>query len=71
MVALDGVNEQETEVVVKIRDVNDLPPVFNELKFETTIFEETVHKTKSILQVSFFYFKMKKIEQKTSTSVKM
>ena len=57
MVALDGVNEQETEVVVKIRDVNDLPPVFNELKFETTIFEETVHKTKSILQVSFFISK--------------
>ena len=49
----DGVNEQETMAIIKIRDVNDLPPVFDKLKFETTIFEETVHKTESILQVSF------------------
>ena len=28
VVALDGVNEQETAVVIRIRDVNDLPPVF-------------------------------------------
>ena len=53
MVALDGVNEQETSVILKIKDVNDLPPVFDQPKFESTIFEETVHKTKSILQVSF------------------
>ena len=46
-------DEKETMVVIKIRDVNDLPPVFDKLKFETTIFEETVHKTESILQVSF------------------
>ena len=51
--ALDGVNEQETSVILKIKDVNDLPPVFDQPKFESTIFEETVHKTKSILQVSF------------------
>ena len=57
MVALDGVNEQETLVVVKIRDVNDLPPVFNQTKFETTISEETVHKTEYILQVRFSVFK--------------
>ena len=49
----DGVNEQETMAIIKIRDANDLPPVFDKLKFETTIFEETVHKTESILQVSF------------------
>ena len=51
----DGVNEQETMTIIKIRDANDLPPVFDKLKFETTIFEETVHKTESILQVSFSF----------------
>jgi hypothetical protein len=55
VVALDGVNEQETMAIIKIRDVNDLPPVFDKPKFETTIFEETVHKTESILQVSFSF----------------
>ena len=67
MVALDGVNEQETLVVIKIRDVNDLPPVFNKPKFETTISEETVHKTEFILQVGF---SLSKCRAKMSTSVK-
>ena len=51
----DGVNEQETMTIIKISDANELPPVFDKLKFETTIFEETVHKTESILQVSFSF----------------
>lgn len=67
VVALDGVNEQETLVVIKIRDVNDLPPVFNKPKFETTISEETVHKTEFILQVNF---SLSKCRTKMSTSVK-
>ena len=52
MVGLDGVNESETTVVIRVRDTNDLPPVFNIPLYETTIYEETVHTQVSILKVS-------------------
>ena len=41
MAALDGVNEAETNVIINVRDVNDLPPSFIEQSYQTTVFEET------------------------------
>ena len=49
---LDGVNEAETNVIINIRDVNDLPPQFLEQSYQTTVFEETEHVRRPILKVS-------------------
>ena len=51
MAGLDGVNEAETNVIINIRDVNDLPPSFLDQSYETTVFEETVHDQTHILKV--------------------
>ena len=51
LVGHDGVNESETTVIIHINDVNDLPPAFLEQSYNTTIFEETIHTSKPILQV--------------------
>ena len=61
IVASDSLNEVEAKVVVFIRDVNDLPPEFSVRSYEATIFEESIHLEKPILQVCFilclfFYF---------------
>ena len=55
--AHDGVNESETTVIIRINDVNDLPPTFLEQSYNTTIFEETIHPRtrKPILQVSLYF----------------
>ena len=54
MAALDGVNEAETNVIINIRDVNDLPPSFIEQSYQTTVFEETepARTPRPILKVS-------------------
>ena len=49
----DSLNEAEAKVVIFIRDVNDLPPLFAENTYEATIFEEEIE-VLTILQVSFF-----------------
>ena len=41
-------------VVIRINDVNDLPPYFLQQSYNTTIFEETKHQVKPILQVGGF-----------------
>ena len=47
----DGVNESETSVIIRIKDVNDLPPAFLDQTYNSTIFEETIHTRQPILQV--------------------
>lgn len=49
---MDGVNEEATRVVIKVRDVNDLPPNFNRTFYEATIFEESLHMVRPIITVS-------------------
>ena len=53
IVTSDSLNEAEAKVVIFIRDVNDLPPLFAENTYEATIFEEEIE-VLTILQVSFF-----------------
>ena len=50
--ATDTLNEANAKVIIFIRDVNDLPPVFGENSYIAHIFEEEIP-IKSILQVSF------------------
>lgn len=40
MVATDSVNEASTKVVIKINDVNDRPPVFDQTIYEAELEEE-------------------------------
>ena len=54
--ASDSLNEVEAKVVVFIRDVNDLPPEFSVRSYEATIFEESIHLEKPILQVCFCFY---------------
>ena len=54
--ASDSLNEVEAKVVVFIRDVNDLPPEFSVRSYEATIFEESTHLEKPILQVCFYFY---------------
>lgn len=51
LVGHDGVNESETSVIIRIKDVNDLPPAFLDQTYNSTIFEETIHTRQPILQV--------------------
>ena len=53
--ATDTLNEANAKVIIFIRDVNDLPPVFDENSYVAHIFEEEIP-IKSILQVSFTSF---------------
>lgn len=51
--ASDSLHEGSTTVVIRIRDINDLPPKFEEQSYTTTIYEEdTIGLPKSILKVS-------------------
>ena len=50
---MDGVNEAETRVVVRVRDVNDLPPTFLQNSYQTVIFEESLHRFSPIITVSW------------------
>lgn len=40
MVASDSLNENQTTVVIHVKDVNDMPPVFDEKSYRTNIDEE-------------------------------
>ena len=51
MVASDGLNEQETTVVIYVRDLNDLPPVFENRTYEIEIVEESVFISTPLLKV--------------------
>ena len=51
--ASDSLHEGSTTVVIRIKDINDLPPKFEEQSYTTTIYEEdTIGLPKSILKVS-------------------
>ena len=53
---MDGVNEAETRVVVRVRDVNDLPPTFLQNSYHAVIFEESIHRFRPIITVSWIPF---------------
>ena len=40
LVASDSLNESTTEVIIRINDSNDLPPVFNQTIYAAHILEE-------------------------------
>lgn len=40
MVASDSLNENQTTVVIHVKDVNDMPPIFDEKSYRTYIDEE-------------------------------
>lgn len=40
--AFDGIYDDSAQVLIRIEDVNDNPPIFTETKYNTTIEEETV-----------------------------
>ena len=50
---MDGVNEEETHVVIRVRDVNDLPPSFIQTSYDAVIFEESIHRIRPIITVGF------------------
>ena len=51
--ASDSLHEGSTTVVIRIKDINDLPPKFEEASYSTMIYEEdTIGLPKSILKVS-------------------
>ena len=54
--AMDGVNEAETRVVVRLRDVNDLPPIFLQNSYDAVIFEESIHRFRPIITVGWASF---------------
>lgn len=63
LVASDSLNENYTKIVVNIKDVNDLPPVFPQKHYEKTMDEE-MNAPFKIMQVllsfySFIYLKKK------------
>ena len=51
VVASDSLNEEETTVVVYVRDLNDLPPVFEESNYSAVMIEETVMVERPLLKV--------------------
>lgn len=51
VVASDMRNEKETTVVVHIRDVNDLPPVFDENNYVANTVEEKADDRTPLLKV--------------------
>ena len=51
-----GVNEAETRVVVRLRDVNDLPPIFLQNSYDAVIFEESIHRFRPIITVGWASF---------------
>ena len=40
LVASDSLNEMESEIIIHVKDVNDLPPVFGEKLYQAAMFEE-------------------------------
>lgn len=61
LVASDGRNENSTRVVVRVLDVNDLPPRFSRAAYVTQALEETGPFPRSLIKVfvcffSFFFF---------------
>ena len=52
MVASDSLHEVKTNVVVLVRDLNDLPPKFEKNVYDVTIVEETTYVDRPLIKVS-------------------
>ena len=57
LVASDSLNEEEITVVVYVRDLNDLPPEFEQMQYVVNITEETVFVDAPLIQVLSAHFK--------------
>ena len=53
LVASDSLNEVEIPVVLYVRDLNDLPPEFEQMQYVVNITEETVFVDAPLIQVLF------------------
>ena len=54
LVASDTLRENSTKVRIRVKDINDLPPKFDQSSYETTILEEdSVGLPKGILKVVY------------------
>ena len=51
LVASDSLNEVEIPVVLYVRDLNDLPPEFEQMQYVVNITEETVFVDAPLIQV--------------------
>ena len=54
LVASDSLNEVEIPVVLYVRDLNDLPPEFEQMQYVVNITEETVFVDAPLFQVPSF-----------------
>ncbi len=54
--AADNLNERETTVVIYVRDLNDLPPVFENQTYVLDITEESVFLDLPLLKVCWVCF---------------
>lgn len=55
LVASDSLNENATTIIINVRDVNDLPPVFPQTLYERTLNEE-MKAPFTIMQVGVLFF---------------
>lgn len=53
LAASDSLNENYTTIIINVKDVNDLPPVFPEPLFQKTLDEE-MEAPYMMIQVVFF-----------------
>ena len=54
LVASDSLNEVEIPCVIYVRDLNDLPPEFEQMQYVVNITEETVFVDAPLFQVPSF-----------------
>ena len=54
LVASDSLNEVEIPCVIYVRDLNDLPPEFEQMQYVVNITEETVFVDAPLFQVPLF-----------------
>eukprot|EP00095_Tigriopus_kingsejongensis_P004384 maker-scaffold1072_size64607-snap-gene-0.18 protein:Tk04384 transcript:maker-scaffold1072_size64607-snap-gene-0.18-mRNA-1 annotation:"GK18219" len=52
VVASDSLHEESTELVIYVRDLNDLPPYFEQQLYDVTVLEEQTHILRPLLQVT-------------------
>lgn len=55
LVASDSLNENQTTIVISVRDVNDLPPVFPQTLYERSLNEEMAAPY-TIIQVAIYHY---------------
>jgi len=55
LVASDSLNENQTTIVINVRDVNDLPPRFPQTSYERTLDEGMTDTPFTIMQVAILF----------------